>query len=171
MVKRGVFRGVGGGGGGGGYLNNTLLGGFCRTVLAGRWGGTVENNGDRKHFCTKKPSKTAIFPVLDAKKRVFSTSPECIFLTPFQHPLKLATRTLQHIYTLIYYSFTTALIPLYDITHFFLKVGFTHVSPLYECVPALVLCHLWSARDYRCCGPEFELAIPNAFGRLLISLD
>ena len=58
MVKRGVFGGFLEGRGDGGYLNNTLLGGFCRTVLAGCWGGTVENNGDRKHFYTKKPSKT-----------------------------------------------------------------------------------------------------------------
>jgi len=76
VKKRGKNRGGGGGGGGGGYLNNTLLGGFCRTVLAGRWGGTVENNSDRKHFCTKKPSKTVNFTPFCAKKPPFLHLPQ-----------------------------------------------------------------------------------------------
>ena len=67
-VKRGVFEGSKGEVGGGGYLNNTLLGGICRTVFTGCWGGTVENNGDRKHFSTKKPSKTIKKPVFLTKK-------------------------------------------------------------------------------------------------------
>jgi len=61
-VKRGVFEGSKGEVGGGGYLNNTLLGGIFRPVFVGCWGGTVENNGDRKHFCTKKRWKMVKIP-------------------------------------------------------------------------------------------------------------
>ena len=82
-LKRGKNRGGGGGGGGGGYLNNTLLGRFCRTVLAGRWGGTVENNGDRKHFCTKKPSKTVNFTPFCAKKPPFLHLSKGALFDPF----------------------------------------------------------------------------------------